>query len=215
MKTKICLLAALFIFSGFQVLSQARWDIKESDPTVWVKFCDDINEIEFDEDDINDLPDEDPLDGVTPTMTNILASVLDDFNEVNASYLRLEVYTDDVEDEAKDRTIDVCLQNSNNPFEGGHALPIIEEGKLTGCEIVMIEDVEDDLGNFLSTLTHEIGHCIGLDHPQETRHSIMSYYHEDKVRLQLDDKIGLVHLYPDSDYDLAEQPNFGLSCSTR
>jgi hypothetical protein len=210
---------------GYRILLDYEWRIKRSDPTLWVKFCDNIYSQTFT---ISDLPDNDPLrDAGSVAVSDVLQSIIDDYNNVTASYLRLAIYPADPDspgaplpgdstftrDAAKYRTIDVCIASDDNPFRGGHASLDYENGYVTGCNIVLIDTVEDEVDKFISTLTHELGHCVGFDHPQETRHSIMSYYHdEEDIRLQIVDKMGLLHLYPASGYDLEERANFGLSC---
>lgn len=223
---KTILLLSILLLSGFKLLSSARWDIDKNDPTLWIKFCDDLYELDFDED---DLPSGDELRGQNLTFETVRDSIIDDFNNTATSYLRLAVYPDDPDSPpapepgdtaftrslAKKRTIDVCIQSSSNPFQGGHAQPFTENGELYDCHIVLAKVVKKDVSDFISTLTHEIGHCVGLTHPQETRHAIMSYYHEpDKIRLQMDDKMGISYLFPHPDYDLEENPTLGFSCST-
>lgn len=214
-----------FLSSGFQVLMESTWEVKESDPTVWIKFCEDIKDQSFES---ADLPSGDPLKGQSVAFNNVIQSIIDDFNNVGASYLRFAIYPDDPDSpgtpatgdstftrtKAETRTIEVCIESSNNPFEGGHAQPKFEDGEYVGCNIVMAKAVRDEIVDFISTLTHELGHCAGLDHPQETIHAIMSYFHgPDETRLMIDDKMGIVHLYPKDGYDLDEDPTFGLSCS--
>lgn len=225
MKRLIFWLIFAFASSGFQVLMEATWEVNENDPTVWIKFCDDIQNQSFSE---SDLPSDDPLKGQAVAFNDVAQSIINDFNDVGASYLRLAMYPDDPDSpgtpatgdstftkaKANIRTISICIESSNNPFEGGHAKPEFEDGEYVGCSIVMAKSVKNKISDFISTLTHEVGHCAGLDHPQETVHAIMSYFHDrDKIRLMVDDKMGLVHLYPKDGYDLDEDPTFGLSCS--
>jgi hypothetical protein len=225
MKRFIFITIFLFAASGYQRLSDSTWSTSESEPTLWIKFCDKMQSQSFSD---SDLPDSDVLRGQSLAFNDIIQSVIDDFNNVTASYLRLAIYPTDPNNpgtpetgdttftiaKGEIRTIEVCIESSSNPFQGGHALPKIEDGKLIGCEIVMSKSVNNEIDNFISTLTHEIGHCVGFDHAQDTIHSIMSYHHKsDEIRLMIDDKIGLVHMFPRGGYDLKESPNFGLSCS--
>lgn len=214
-----------FLSSGFQVLMDSKWAISESEPTVWIRFCDDITNQSFSD---SDLSNSDPLKGQSLAFSNVVQSIINDFNNVGASYLRFAEYPNDPNNpgtpaagdstftlsKATIRTIDVCIESSNNPFKGGHAQPEFEDGEYVGCNIVMAKSVKNEINEFVSTLTHELGHCAGLDHPQETVHAIMSYFGDtNKIRLQIDDKMGLVYLYPRDGYDLNEDPTFGLSCS--
>ena len=225
MKRFIIITIFLFAASGYQRLSDSTWNTSETEPTIWIKFCDNMKSQNFSD---SDLPDSDDLRGQSLAFNDVIQSVIDDFNNVTASYLRLAIFPadpnspgtpetgDSVFTIAKGnvRTIEVCIESSSNPFQGGHALPEIESGKLLGCEVVLSKSVNNEIDSFISTLTHEIGHCVGFDHAHDTIHSIMSYHHKsDQIRLMIDDKIGLVHMFPKNGYDLKETPNFGLSCS--
>jgi hypothetical protein len=210
---------------GFRMLFSDTWKISEADPTLWIKFCDKIYNQSFL---ISELPDGDPLIvGGSVAVNDVIQSVLDDYNNVTASYMRLAEYPADPSSpgaplpgdsaftlaKASQRTINVCFAGDDNPFRGGHASPELESGYVIGCNIVLIDDIEDKVDNFIETLTHELGHCLGFGHPQETRHSIMSYYNSsDSVRLRAMDKMGLVYAFPRAGYDLSESPSFGLSC---
>lgn len=225
MKRLITILMFTFIIMGYRRDSDNYWSIKESSPTIWLKFCSDIEDQDFDRGDAS--KDDDIRDYDEATFDNVIQTIIDDFNDVETSYLRLAVYPEDTDDpdddsddtlfsksKAKERTIDICIQSSSNPFEGGHALPESEEKVRIGCEIVLSKELEDDLNPFIQTLTHEIGHCIGLAHPQSTRNSIMSYFNSaTNIRLQIHDKIGITHMYSNSDFETDENNTFGLSCT--
>lgn len=207
----------LLFSSGFQVLTSYNWSISQSNPILYVDLCDDIYDLNLDS---SDLSSSDILDNTLGSVAGnvVVQSILDDFEAVVPSYLELEIFpqspTSEQLDLATNKTIEVCIESSNNPFEGGHAAPDFEDGKFIGCKIVLTKSVKDDILDFISTLTHEIGHCVGLDHPQETTQAIMSYFApQDEIRLMIDDKMGLSHLFPRSGYNLEEQSTFGLSCS--
>jgi hypothetical protein len=219
----------LFLFTilmfGFKFDRPEKWDITRNDPTIWLKFCSEIEDQDFNED---DLPSDDELIGGEVSFQEVAQSIIDDYNNIKASYLRLAFYPEDDENpgdpiegdseftksKAKTRTIEICIQNSNNPFEGGHAISKVEDGERIFCEIVLSKQVKNEINEFIGTLTHELGHCLGLDHPQATTHSIMSYFHKsEEIRLMGYDKAGLAYLYPEKGVDLTEQNTFGLSCT--
>ncbi|MGE3759572.1 MAG: hypothetical protein AB7H97_17535, partial [Pseudobdellovibrionaceae bacterium] len=84
--------AILSMTLGFRVFP-GTWQISKNDPTIWIKLCDDNNSLTIDE---NDLEDGDPLAGVTNlTFDQVIQSVIDDYNDVPTSYLRLALYPSD------------------------------------------------------------------------------------------------------------------------
>ena len=217
---------------GFRLLVENRWSITNEDPTLWVKICDGYKDTTFGQD---SLPLGDTLSGTNPTMTEAIQTVIDDYNGVPRSYLRLALYPNDPDNpgtpaagdseftlaKAATRTINICVEDPSNPFIGGHAKQKTSGNVVTGCDIVFSNSVLEDNFNFLATATHEIGHCIGLDHPMDTQHAIMSYFEKDDMyRLQIDDRMGLVHLFPLTikdgvPMDPKERNTFGLSCSVK
>lgn len=214
------ILIFLFVLmaSGFKLLTTSRWKISSASPTLWIRMCSKMQSWSLT-----------GAGGATISGTLGLASVINDFNNVNSSYLRFAAYPADpanpgspapgdttfTVDIASQRTIEVCSYDPSNPFEGGGATLDEEDGDIIGCDIQISDDVKKDYDKFIRTLTHELGHCAGLDHPQETKHAIMSYFAKrDKQRLLIDDKMGLVYLYPKDGVDVQEKATFGLQCST-
>lgn len=75
---------------------------------------------------------------------------------------------------SQDGNIHILLQDSNSPRVGGEAQLKVEDRWITGCTIVLRSDLLPEL--VLPTLTHEMGHCLGLDHnPAQMGASIMYY----------------------------------------
>lgn len=222
MKRWIWILALLPFTLGFRTFPGVNgWDVSVSDPTLWVRIC---REIAFTS---AQLPAGDPLGTTVPSYQAALQSILDDFNDVPGSFVRLAPYPADPSNpgapapgdstftlaKAEERTIDVCF--GDQTFTAGHAIPKWDpQGKITGCKIELNADEAQKAEDFVAVLTHELGHCLGLDHPQETDDAVMSYF-SDAIRLQIDDRMGLVHLYPQEASFGRERANLGLSCSTQ
>jgi hypothetical protein len=212
----------LMITAGFRLIEkQHGWDISRTDRTLWVKYCDGLTS-DFDS---HDYPAGDDLAGTTPTLDQIRASILSDFNSVAGSYLRLAAYPADplnppapqtgdtafTEALASTRTIEICTGNPAGS-SGGQATPTIENGQWTGCLIELPESLlTGEASDFVETLTHEMGHCVGLAHPQDTTHAIMSYFKPaEEIRLMIDDRMGIIHLYPTDSASGDEQNTFGV-----
>lgn len=213
--------------TGFRLLTEARWNVESSDPTIWVKVCDtgwSFNQFSF--------PQGDPLWGTGPTVPKAIESVYEDINKISTSFVRLASYPEDpynppapqtgdsafTFNRSEYRIIKVCF-SGGGPFSGGHARPrISDDGKhLYSCEIIIEDSNRYNSAAFIATLGHELGHCLGLDHAHETTHSIMSYFSNELnfMRYRIDDKMALTYLYPapNADEDLKESPSYGLGCN--
>ena len=164
----------------------------------------------------NNLPTTDVMGsaGTTLTETQLLQSVIDDYNSIQRSNLIFALDTD----------ADYAANNLNHRIEieeasasgvsSGEAQPVFLGQSIIGCKIRLTSKVFDSAKAYVSLVTHELGHCIGLEHPQETVWSVMSYFfHEDVYRLAIDDKMGIVHLYPKDPLDAREKATLGLSCA--
>ena len=217
-----------FTITGFALLGSASWDVTPTDRTIWIKACNSLLTNNWASNNLNGSSDE--LSSIRSINGSVaLKSIINDYNNVNSSLLRFAVYPEDPNnptatilgdstfsiEKASLRTVNVCFTKTGI-FIGGHAQQEIKSGKVTGCEIVISSKHKTNLKEFLLTLTHELGHCAGLDHPMETTNAIMSYFNsEDNFRLQTDDKMGLVFQYPKTGVNVKEQNNFGLQCSKK
>ena len=94
---------------------------------------------------------------------------------------------------------------------------IYENEKVVGCEISLERDLLDSAKALVANLTHEIGHCLGLDHSQESVNSIMSYYSDSEsiYRLQIDDRMGITYLFAKNLSKVSEVNTYGLSCGIK
>lgn len=164
----------------------------------------------------NNLPGTDTLgsSGSTLTESQLLQSVIDDYNSIQKSYLLLALDSDsDYSANSQNRRIEID-QGSAAGQSSGEAQPSILGKTITGCKIILTDKAFENAKAYVGLVTHELGHCIGLEHPQETVWSVMSYfYQEDVYRLAIDDKMGIVHLYPKNPADAQEKATLGFACS--
>ncbi len=224
---RITLLFFVFMASGFRLLTDAKWNTTSASPTLWVRYCADLNDKFISN---NDLPTTDPLVGTNLSVVDALTSIRNNFNNIENSFIRLAAYpanpssppAPETGDDAftttlaSTRTIDICSTTPTNPFQGGEARPVIEGSTITGCKITMSTKSLKSAKEYIGTLTHEIGHCLGLHHPQDTKKAIMSYHRDwDNYRLMIDDKMGIIFQYPKAGIDVSESATFGLSCAKR
>lgn len=163
----------------------------------------------------NDLPGGDPLAGTAVvTVAAVMNSVFSDYNSIAAAYVQLvDISDSDYAAESTNRIITIRKASADG-LSSGEAQLQFDGNTVTGCSIHMEPSSYSKAKSFTATLTHEIGHCLGLDHPQDTTHAIMSYFHsDDVVRLQIDDKMGIIFLYPTDPAKAKEKNTFGMSCS--
>lgn len=205
----VSVLILAILTTGFRLFpGEARWTASPADPVIWVRFCE---RPEFER---NNLPEGDPLHGQNMTFNTLSQSVRDDFSSVQTTFIELrDTSVDAGFDPARDRVIDVCF--SGGLFlAAGFALRKTTGKTVTGCEVKLSEKLKTSASAFVATLTHELGHCMGLDHTQDLSYAIMSYFREPGlVRLQVDDKMGLTYMYPtDPEYG-REAMTLGLSCN--
>jgi hypothetical protein len=207
---------AVFIFScmGFRIYpGKKRWQLDPAATATRKVFITNLVPVQSLE---NNLLGTDPLNasGSSLTTTQLLASVIDDYNSIQSSNLILALDSDpDFAANSANRRITI-QDGSAGGLSSGEARFKTEGAYIISCEINLTSAAYKDAKTFLHLVTHELGHCMGLDHPQDTENSVMSYFHLDDVyRLAIDDKMGIVHLYPKDPSYADEKPNLGLSCT--
>lgn len=166
----------------------------------------------------NDLPTGDPLAGTaTVTIQQLMNSIFDDYNNVQGAFVTLVDSSDpDYATLSVNRTIRLEDGGTAGLTSGGEAKQTWNGSNVVGCEISLKALVFDTAKIFVDAVTHEIGHCLGLNHPMDVTNSVMSYYKgSDTIRLQVDDKMGITYLYPVNPSKGKEDPTLGLSCSRR
>jgi hypothetical protein len=212
-------------FIGFRVFD-GKWRITKDDPTVWVRLCE--SDYTIDE---NDIAEGDPLYGINGlTFDQVLTSIINDYNSVPTSFLKLAKYPTDTAnppaptngnsaftlEKAAVRTLDICFKptDASAGLSSAYAHSIFDGSDLVGCEITAKPDNLKKAHFLTHILTHEMGHCFGLMHPQESTKSVMSYFGEKKTRLQTDDYAGLTFKYPKEDSYAKETNTLGLQGCT-
>lgn len=212
---------------GFRVFPE-KWDISKSDPTIWIKFCDTNYSIEE-----NDLESGDQLAGISGlTFNQVVQSIIDDYNNIPTSFLRLALYPSDPNnpgspvagdsaftiEKASQRTIEICFGGTDAAagVSGGHAKPTFEGRKIVRCEIKAKPEHTKKAKFLTHLLAHELGHCFGLEHPQESTNSVMSYFGNAIPRLGNDDASGITFGYPEEEAYGSESYTLGLTgCSPK
>ena len=213
--------------SGFALLNYRTWRVSKDDPTIWIKPCATLKANVWSSNNIEDSSD--PLKNTAqPTYDQVVSSVIDDYNNIQSAYIRLAKYPDDPNNpgtpatgdstftiaKGEVRTIDVCFTDPSGVLSGGDASQKADGNNVVGCTIRIKEKYKSDLKYFLTVMTHEIGHCLGLDHPMDTTNAIMSYFRESSPnRLLIDDKMGIIHIYPSDASAAKEKDSLGLSCA--
>lgn len=211
---KKIILMILFVpfLVGYKVYSNGNtWPIIKSDSKIYLKFCQNVTIEE------NDVASGDALHGQTITQALFVDSIVDDFTDIASSYVSLaDAATDNSFSSTThaDRIIEVCNGGVGN-MAGFAQQKTDSEGNVIGCTITL-GSLSGKAKELLRVITHEVGHCLGLDHPQESKYAVMSYFSSqtDVYRLQNDDKAGLAYLYPnDSGYSRVN--TFGASCAAK
>ena len=138
-------------------------------------------------------------------MGSMLQLAMDQWNEVHGSYLKMAFSRDStIVEDSEDEVHSITLNTSGSVTSAAFASPNFHiDGKdsniISDCDI-QIYDKSTDARDFISTLVHELGHCVGLGHNHTNYKSIMGYARvgqNPSYKLGADDKAGAIWLYPD------------------
>jgi hypothetical protein len=202
------------------------WDVSIDKPIVWIELDEEL----FATDGFGDKVDE--LKGTLSSLKNIPEDqqraeiwriVLADFASVETSFLRLRLKPGQIEsidsthtdvyDEtyASSHTIKVVVGQSRGAG-GGFASLETEDNTIVGCKITVSPGTMGNPSFLTHILVHEIMHCIGFEHQQDDRDSIMSYSSK-RTDLSLEERMAITMLYPLKSEYSKENPTMGLACA--
>ena len=212
------ILCLISLTLGFR-WNRKRWRIGPEDNTIWVKICDGATDSWT-----NNFPDQDSLAGDTLTFRVIIQSIVDDINNLSTSYLNIELYPEDgvtaaagstfTVAKALERTIDICPGDPNLGAATGVARPKFNGDYYTECKMTIKESAQSNAKEWMGVMAHELGHCLGLNHPQGKYHAVMSYFrNQDLFRYQIDDLMAFAQIYPSPNMKVEEDGNLGLKCA--
>lgn len=206
------IISCLFFVTGFRTFfNKNQWNTFAT-PAAKTKLFVDYNKAS--QTVTNDLTEGDILNGSSLTVEVIMDSIFDDYNNISASYIQL-VDTDDSDyaSEKEGRIITLRFGGASGA-NAGEAQLKTSGSTINGCDITLEESLLDSAKDLIGVVTHELGHCVGLDHPQENVRAIMSYFSDpDDIRLKMDDKMGIIYLFPVDKAKASEKSTWGLSCS--
>lgn len=166
----------------------------------------------------NDLPSGDALAGSgTVTTQQLMNSILSDYNSIQGAFVTLVDTSDsDYAARSTDRIITIEEGSASGLTSGGEASLSRSGNIVNGCKISLKSSAFNSAKTFTATVTHELGHCLGLDHPMDTVNAIMSYFVDSGVvRLQADDRMGIVYLYPADPEKAREEVTLGMACERK
>lgn len=135
-------------------------------------------------------------------MRYLISKALGRWSAVRGSFLKLELAPTDpnISISDSDRINAIVVGKQESISTAAAARPRYENGLIFDCDIeVGTNSVSAESLDY--TLTHEIGHCVGLGHAHSNYGAIMSYSRSQvSPLLGSDDKAGVIFLYPDPAY---------------
>lgn len=137
---------------------------------------------------------------------HLITEALNIWSDIPGSYIKLEL-AEETDANLKSNLIDqtfAIIVESEKPtspqLTAAFAIPHFKTDDpsiIDDCDITIIRFLNSP-DTLLTTIIHELGHCLGLGHPHEKTSSIMSYANVTyEAKLSADDHAGIIYLYPE------------------
>jgi hypothetical protein len=207
MRARVGLLGLIFLYpwiSGFVLLSnqKAILPVSPDSPTrifAWDGKAPEIDAKEgYKGGQYQDLDD-------SAFMERLLADAMSIWNAVPGAYVTLQVTSNptDAKLDKNDDIFSIVTDSSSNATTAAYAKPYSKDESpniISDCDI-SIADRSTKAKDLAYTITHELGHCLGLGHAHTNYGALMGYSRENRsLTLGADDIAGVVYLYPDPAY---------------
>lgn len=138
------------------------------------------------------------------------------WNQVEGSFVKLELMVDaNAKQQNDDEVYAIVVKKLDSLAAAAAASVSFDESSgnsaaaknpriIHDCDIV-VSNSKVSAKSLLATITHEVGHCLGLGHPHTNTNAIMSYARQGEATdLGLDDMAGVIYLYPAEDLNPEE-----------